>query len=284
MNNQVENAYAKCIELANSHYENFPVAKMVPKHLRKHVAAVYAFARTADDIADENHEQIAEDDPIRVKTLEEFEAQLDLPNEQRNPQWAWIFTACDCTIDKFSIPKQLFRDLVSAFKQDVVKKRYADFAELLDYCRRSANPVGRLVLLLHGFADETRFMQSDNICTALQLANFWQDMSVDKAKNRIYIPQSDWNGLSENDFFADVASKEVRDILKSQVERTAKMFDEGSPLPKSLPFPLSLEIRATIAGGRTILEKIAKQDFDTLQGRPKITKFDKLKILFKSLI
>ena len=122
MNNQVDNAYAKCVELANSHYENFPVAKMVPKHLRKHVAAVYAFARTADDIADENHEQIAEDDPIRVKNLEEFESQLNMPTEKRNPQWAWIFTACDCTIKEFSIPKQLFFDLVSAFKQDVVKK------------------------------------------------------------------------------------------------------------------------------------------------------------------
>ncbi len=284
MNNQVDNAYAKCVELANSHYENFPVAKMVPKHLRKHVAAVYAFARTADDIADENHEQIAEDDPIRVKNLEEFESQLNMPAEKRNPQWAWIFTACDCTIKEFSIPKQLFFDLVSAFKQDVVKKRYADFPELLDYCRRSANPVGRLVLLLHGFSDETRFAQSDSICTALQLANFWQDMSVDKLKNRIYIPQSDWNGLTENDFFADFASPEVRDVLKFQVQRTAKLFDAGALLPKSLPFPLSLEIRATLAGGRTILEKISQQDFDTLKARPKITKFDKLKILFKSLV
>lgn len=284
MNNQVDNAYAKCVELANSHYENFPVAKMVPKHLRKHVAAVYAFARTADDIADENHEQIAEDDPIRVKNLEEFESQLNLPTEKRNPQWAWIFTACDCTIKEFSIPKQLFFDLVSAFKQDVVKKRYADFSELLDYCRRSANPVGRLVLLLHGFSDETRFAQSDSICTALQLANFWQDMSVDKLKNRIYIPQSDWNGLTENDFFADAASPKVRDVLKFQVQRTAKLFDAGALLPKSLPFPLSLEIRATLAGGRTILEKISQQDFDTLKARPKITKFDKLKILFKSLV
>ena len=284
MNNQVDNAYAKCVELANSHYENFPVAKMVPKHLRKHVAAVYAFARTADDIADENHEQIAEDDHIRVKNLEEFESQLNMPAEKRNPQWAWIFTACDCTIKEFSIPKQLFFDLVSAFKQDVVKKRYADFPELLDYCRRSANPVGRLVLLLHGFSDETRFAQSDSICTALQLANFWQDMSVDKLKNRIYIPQSDWNGLTENDFFADSASPEVRDVLKFQVQRTAKLFDAGALLPKSLPFPLSLEIRATLAGGRTILEKITQQDFDTLKARPKITKFDKLKILFKSLV
>ena len=284
MNNTIEQAYEKCIALANAHYENFPVAKMVPKHLKKHICAVYAFARTADDIADEQHESIAEDDPIRIENLEKFEAQLDLEQAQRSPQWSWIFTACDQTIKEFDIPKQLFRDLISAFKQDVVKKRYESFDELLDYCRRSANPVGRLVLILHGFRDETRFAQSDNICSALQLANFWQDMSVDKHKNRIYIPQSDWNGLSEEDFFAPKASSAVRDILKFQVERTAKMFDAGSPLPKSLPFPLSLEIRATLAGGRTILRKIEEQDFDTLQARPKITKLDKVKILLKSIL
>ncbi len=284
MNNKLQHAYDKCLELAHSHYENFPVAKMVPKHLQKHVAAVYAFARTADDIADEQHETIAEDDPIRVENLEKFEAQLDLNDAQRQSQWSWIFTACDNTIEQFDIPKQLFRDLVSAFKQDVVKKRYADFEELKDYCRRSANPVGRLVLLLHGFRDEVRFAQSDAICTALQLANFWQDMSVDKLKNRIYIPQSDWQGLSDTDFFAPSASQKVRDVLKYQVERTEQLFKEGDPLPKSLPFPLSLEIRATLAGGRTILRKIIEQDFDTLKARPKITKFDKIKILLKSLI
>ena len=154
----------------------------------------------------------------------------------------------------------------------------------MDYCRRSANPVGRLVLLLHGFADGRRFAQSDAICTALQLANFWQDMGVDREKNRIYIPQSDWNGLAEADFLAPKASEQVRQIVKFQVGRTAKLFDEGAPLPQSLPFPLSLEIRATLAGGRAILQKIAGQDYDTLSARPKITKLDKIKILLKSLI
>ena len=284
MNNRVQDAYAKCEALAHSHYENFPVAKMVPKPLRKHVAAVYAFARTADDIADEDHDTIAADDPARVQKLEKFEAQLDLPPAERDENWRWIFDACDATIEQFKIPKQLFRDLVSAFKQDVVKKRYANFPELLDYCRRSANPVGRLVLLLHGFRDARRFAQSDSICTALQLANFWQDMSVDRGKNRIYIPQSDWNGLSDADFLAPSASEEVREIVKFQVERTAQMFDAGAPLPDTLPFPLSLEIRATIAGGRTILRKIAAQGFDTLSSRPRITKLDKIKILLKSLL
>lgn len=281
----LESAYAKCERLANSHYENFPVAKMVPKRLRKHVAAVYAFARTADDIADEEHESIAEDDPARIERLAEFEAQLDVSDPSGlDPRWDWIFAACSDTVKKFSIPKSLFRDLVSAFAQDVVKKRYADFPELLDYCRRSANPVGRLVLLLHGFSDEERFAMSDDICTALQLANFWQDMRVDKLKNRIYIPMSDWRGATESEIFADSAGAHVREIVKFQVERTRKLFDRGEKLPSLLPFPLSLEIRATLAGGRAILDKIESQGFDTLSKRPAFGRLDKLRILIRALV
>lgn len=280
----LESSYEKCERLANSHYENFPVAKMVPKRLRKHVAAVYAFARTADDIADEEHDAVAADDPSRIARLAEFEAQLDASGpSELDPRWDWIFTACSDTIKKFSIPKSLFRDLVSAFAQDVVKKRYADFPELLDYCRRSANPVGRLVLLLHGFSDDGRFAMSDDICTALQLANFWQDMSVDKLKNRIYIPMSDWRGADEGEIFADAASGRVREIVRFQVERTRELFDRGRGLPSLLPFPLSLEIRATIAGGRAILDKIEAQGFDTLSKRPSFGRLDKLKILIRAL-
>ncbi len=277
-------SYEKCQKLANEHYENFPVAKMVPEKIRKHVAAVYAFARTADDIADEEHESIAADDPIRIEKLREFESQLDVKDaSQLNPNWNWIFIALADTIKKFSIPDSLFRDLVSAFAQDVVKKRYTDFPELLDYCRRSANPVGRLVLLLHGINNDTLFKYSDDICSALQLANFWQDMSVDRLKNRIYIPQSDWQGTSESEIFADSANEKVKKVLSFQVERTAKMFDSGERLVKSLPFPLKLEIKLTLAGGRSILKKIAEQDFDTLSKRPKLGLFDKIKILLSAI-
>ena len=258
---------------------------MVPKRLRKHVAAVYAFARTADDIADEEHDTIADNDPIRIVRLREFEAQLDVKSPDKlDKRWDWIFVACADTIRKFSIPTQLFRDLISAFAQDVEKKRYADFDELLDYCRRSANPVGRLVLLLHGFSDDERFELSDNICTALQLANFWQDMSVDKLKNRIYIPQSDWNGATEADIFADRAEDNVKKIVEFQVRRTRELFDKGQKLPSMLPFPLSLEIRATIAGGRAILDKIETQKFDTLSKRPSFGKLDKVRILMRALL
>ena len=287
MNNipTLEEAYAKCSHLANTHYENFPVAKMVPKHIRKHVAALYAFARTADDIADENHDTIDADDPIRISQLRHFESQLEITDfSALDPKLNWIFIACADTVKKFNIPLQLFRDLISAFAQDIEKKRYADFPELIDYCRRSANPVGRIVLLLHGFSDDKRFAMSDAICSALQLANFWQDMSVDKLKNRIYIPQSDWNGATEAEIFANSANQKIRDILKFQVERTRKMFDEGAELPSLLPFPLSLEIRATLAGGRAILDKIESQNFDTLSKRPAFNKLDKVKILIRALL
>lgn len=276
-------AYEKCQKLADEHYENFPVAKMVPKAIRKHVAAVYAFARTADDIADEEHESIAEDDPIRIENLRKFEEQLDLPAENLDSQWSWIFIAVADTIEKFSIPKQLFKDLISAFAQDVVKKRYADFPELLDYCRRSANPVGRLVLLLHKINDETLFKYSDDICSALQLANFWQDMSVDRFKNRIYIPQSDWNGASEEELFAIKASDRVKKILQFECERTEEMFKSGERLVEHLPFPLRLEIKLTLAGGRSILNKIKSQNYDTLWMRPKLNTFDKVKLLFSAI-
>jgi len=275
----LQSAYAKCQELADSHYENFPVAKMVPKKIRKHVAAVYAFARTADDIADEEHESVAADDPARIEKLRLFEAQLDVPNASLDPRWSWIFTALSDTVKKFGIPVGLLRDLISAFAQDVVKKRYEDFPELLDYCRRSANPVGRLVLILHSINDEKLFKMSDDICTALQLANFWQDLSVDKLKNRIYIPKSDWNGLTENEIFAANACPKLREVVRFQVARTEGLFKSGEGLAKRLPFPLSLEIKITLAGGRGILKKIESQKFDTLKARPSLKTFDKIKLL-----
>ena len=281
----LETSYAKCESLANSHYENFPVAKMVPKRLRKHVAAVYAFARTADDIADENHDTIADNDPIRIRRLEEFQSQLDVSDASKlDPRWDWIFIACADTIKKFSIPDSLFRDLISAFAQDVVKKRYATFEEVLDYCRRSANPVGRLVLILHNIKDQKLFGYSDDICTALQLANFWQDMSVDRLKNRIYIPKEDWGNIGETEIFAESASDAVKELVKMQVDRTDKLFDSGERLVKHLPFPLSLEIKITISGGRSILRKIRKLDYDTLSERPSLNSFDKIKLLISALL
>ena len=287
MQKTLKDAYDKCEKLAFGHYENFPVARLVPKAVRPHISAVYAFARTADDIADEQHDSIPADSPERVERLDAYENLLDETLKTGlcpDPNYAWIFEPCADTISKFSVPVGLFKDLLSAFKQDVVKKRYETFDELKDYCRRSANPVGRLVLILHGLGSEERFKMSDAICTALQLANFWQDMSVDKDKGRIYVPQCDWNGLSEDDFLkSESASDKMRQVVKFQVERTRSLFDQGDGLPKTLPFPLSLEIRLTLAGGRTICDMVEKRGFDTISGRPHIGSLDKLKILLKSI-
>lgn len=281
-------AYARCEALSRSHYENFPVARLVPKAIRPHVSAVYAFARTADDIADEAPENPALTNEVRLSGLARMNAQLDAVESGAplDEDTQWIFLPVADTLKKFDIPVQLFRDLLSAFAQDVTVKRYETFADVLDYCRRSANPVGRLVLLLHGFRDDERFAMSDAICTALQLANFWQDVAVDWKKDRIYIPAEDRRreGVAESDFAAARANNALRRCLQFQVERAQAIFDKGRPLPGTLPFPLSIEIRATWYGGTAILQKIAAQNYDTLAGRPAIGTWDKIRLLFKALL
>lgn len=285
-------AYLRCEKLARSHYENFPVARLIPRELRPHVAAVYAFARTADDIADEGWDP---DSPNtakpeeRVQALEAFEADLlrAAAGKSVRPQYAWIFIPLAHTIRSRGLPVELFSDLLSAFRQDCTKRRYADFAEVLDYCRRSANPIGRLVLLLHGHRDETMFTRSDAICTALQLANFWQDVGVDWNKDqRVYIPLEDWEtfGLQEADFAAGETSEAFRQCLRFQVSRTHELFTKGRSLPASLPFPLSWEIRLTWLGGTTILRKIRAIQYATLNQRPVISRQDKIRILLRSLL
>lgn len=284
-------AYARCLALTREHYENFPVARLVPKRLRVHVAAIYAFARYADDLADEGWgENNAPTPQQRVAALDAFEVQLwnCVEGKPLATETEWIFKPLGHTLKLFNIPPQLCADLLSAFKQDCVTLRYDTFDDVLDYCRRSANPVGRIVLLLHGLGDATRFAQSDAICTALQLANFWQDVGVDMKKDaRIYIPQEDWQkfGVTEATFQATASTPQpLRECIRFQVERTAGLFAQGKPLPASLPFPLSLEIRLTWLGGSRILQKTLELDCDTLIRRPKITKADKFRLLARALI
>ena len=272
------------------HYENFPVASLLlPAKLRQAVKNIYVFARTADDIADEGYDRPG--GPIltieeRLARLRDFNNAL-LASERQEPvppEWDWIFAAVADTRARYKLPVTLFQDLLSAFTQDVTVKRYATFADLLDYCRRSANPVGRLVLLLHGFYDEKRFDVSDAICTALQLANFWQDVAVDWKKGRVYVPMEDWNrhGVTEADFAAAKASPKVRECLRFQVNRTRDLFNQGRPLPASLPFPLSLEIRLTWLGGSAILDRIVAQNYDTLRKRPALGTVDKVRLLLRA--
>jgi len=294
----VEESYARCERLAREHYENFPVARLVPKRLRRHVAAIYAFARVADDIADEGYAGEGATEPLTVEerlaalramdALVVAEADAGEANDRHSAcdSGLWLFPALRDTVRRFNIPVQLLWDLTSAFAQDVTKRRYADFAEVLDYCRRSANPVGRLVLLLHGYDDAERFAQSDAICTALQLANFWQDVARDWRKDeRVYLPLDDLgrHGVAVSEIGAERASAGLCACVRENVERAQALFDAGRPLAGSLAFPLSLEIRATWWGGVTVLEKIRRQGFDTLVSRPKITTWDKVRLLLRAV-
>ncbi|MGF1677773.1 MAG: squalene synthase HpnC [Candidatus Methylacidiphilales bacterium] len=279
-------AYHHCSTLARSHYENFPVGALVPKAMRPHVHAVYAFARTADDIADEgyddprliHHDGTALSPQERLLTMHAYQSDLEacLNGGGWRPEHDWIFLPVADTIEKYDLPPSLFRDLLSAFKQDIVQTRYETFDQVLDYCTRSANPVGRLVLHLHGIRDEKLHRLSDGICTGLQLANFWQDVSVDLGKNRLYIPLQDMarNGVDESQLFAGHATEGFTRCMQDMVERAWVRFRVGRDLTRYLPFPLSWEIRLTWLGGTTILKKIEQQGFDTLSSRPKLRKRD----------
>jgi squalene synthase HpnC len=276
----VAGAYRFCADLVARHYENFPVAsKLVPKRLRRHVAALYAFARIADDFSDE-----PEYDGVRRERLLDWRRQLDEIGSK--PPSHPVFLALGATLKELDLPKAPFDDLLSAFLQDTEKSRYANFDEVADYCRRSACPVGRIVLMIHGYRDEELFRYSDAICTALQLANFWQDVSVDLKKDRIYIPEEDFkaHGYSEADLRMGVCNERYRNLMKFEVARARALFDQGRPLLERLRFPLSLEIRLTWLGGMQILKMIRRIDFDTVRTRPALTKRDWIPLAARALV
>jgi len=288
----IAKAYDACTKLTRAHYENFPVGRLVPREMQPHVHAVYAFARYADDLADEGYAgsdkakgvQDAMSPEQRLAALEDWERQLRSP--RGTPGLHFIFIALHETIRDLELPICLFTDLLSAFRQDVVKRRYADFDEVLDYCRRSANPVGRLVLLLHGVRGEEYAMLSDHICTGLQLANFWQDVGVDLEKDRIYLPEDERKtyGVTEEALFAHRVDDHYRKLLAFQVVRTQTIFNRGERLTRKLRGLLRLEIRLTWLGGTKILRKIEALKYDTLNRRPKVGKIDMAALFFKALI
>ena len=289
-------SYGACSRLAREHYKNFPVGRLVPKKLRPHVHAVYAFARVADDLADEGYadprlraaDTSAPTEAERLAVFRNYRQawQKAIDGQEYDPSYAWIFQPLQKTKAELDLPDSLFLDLLSAFEQDIVQRRYEDFPAVLDYCRRSANPIGRLLLLIHGERSTELAQLSDSICTGLQLANFWQDVSVDLGKDRIYIPQIDLRrlGLTEADLFAGTASPNFRNCLRYQMERTWKLFREGEPLSQRLPRPLSWEIRLTWLGGTEILRKIEKLNYDTLSQRPTLSKFDFLQLGLKAFL
>jgi len=280
----VADAFAYCERMARAHYENFPVGSLLaPKDRRKHVYSIYAFARTADDFADESYETGELTEAWRLAALDDWERKLEDCYQGRADHP--VFIALAETVRELRLPIQLFRDLLSAFKQDVIKRRYDDFDEVLDYCARSANPVGRLILLLFGYREGRLAELSDCVCTALQLTNFWQDVEVDIRKGRIYLPQNEMArfGVSVDDLSEKRFSAQYAALLKFQVDRTWRLFDRGKALPSLVSGRLAIELRLTWLGGTRILERIEEMGYDTLNARPKISTADKISLLVKAL-
>jgi squalene synthase HpnC len=272
----VSNAYAACLDIARSHYENFPVASvLVPRSLRPHVAAIYAFARGADDIADEPGRSPDE----RLALLEEWTRALVTP-----PSSA-VFEALQDTQRRFDLPVGLFEDLLSAFKQDVVKTRYESWDEVIDYCRRSANPVGRLVLRLAGVRRDDADAWSDAVCTALQLTNFWQDLAIDWSRGRLYVPREVWSakGAALDDLNRAEWTGAWVDTLTECGRRTDRLFTTGRPVCDVLSGRLRYQLRATWLGGMRILRKLQQVEFDVLRHRPRLTRADALVIALEAL-
>jgi squalene synthase HpnC len=249
------------------HYENFPVASLlVPARLREPIRVIYRFARSADDFADEG-----EDPPdVRLRKLAEYRRQLAAPAEPLLREVAKV-------IREHELPVELFADLLDAFAQDVTRKRYASFAEVMEYCRRSANPVGRLLLHLFKRTSERDLQDSDAICSALQLINFWQDIELDYAKDRrVYLPQDEMArfGVTERHLAEKICDRAWEHLLQFQTQRTRALMLSGAGLGQRLPGRIGLEIRATIQGGLRILEKMERAGYDVFRRRPRLRPFD----------
>ena len=270
------------------HYENFPVASwLCPARLRPPIAAIYAFARTADDIADEGdapaHQRLADLATLRADLLAASTGQAG------SGRWPQVFDALGAMITAFHLPVGLLADLLDAFEQDVVKTRdgagYETRAELLDYCRRSANPVGRLLLHLYGVTDEASQHMSDSVCTALQLINFWQDLGLDIARGRYYLPREDCvaHGVSLDDLMALRQTENTTKLIATYEYLARATMLKGSQLAKKVPGRAGWELRLVVQGGLRILDKMAAMNFATLNTRPKLTAWDAPVMLFKAV-
>jgi squalene synthase HpnC len=272
-------ARAWCRNLASSHYENFHVASwFLPKALGPHFHAIYAYCRVSDDLGDE-----VGDRAQSLALLDLWGRELDACYEghTRHP----VFVALAETIRACSIPKEPFADLLTAFRRDQTITRFGTMLELLDYCRYSANPVGRLVLYACGEVDAEKFRLSDATCSALQLANFWQDVSVDYAKGRVYIPQQDMGfyGVSDETIAQGVATPEFRDLMRLEVDFTRGRFKEGLGLIPLVDRELAVDLDLFSRGGLEILRAIERQNYDVLSGRPAISKATKLNLAFRAV-
>ena len=266
------------------HYENFPVASfLLPAHLREPVEAIYAFARSADDVADEGDALPV----MRLARLNDYRRALLAIEQQRpfdDPSLVPIFERLGRNMRAFKLPAGLFRDLLDAFSPDVGKTRYADFAELCDYCRRSANPVGRLMLCLYKADTPDNLAMSDRICTSLQLINFWQDVAVDWQKQRIYLPLADMErfGVTEACIASGQVTHNFSALMDFQIQRARQMMREGAPLARRLPGRIGWELRLVVQGGLAILDRIEANGYDVFARRPKLGKTDWLRLAWRA--
>ena len=271
-------AYRECIALARSHYENFTVAgRFLPKRLLPHVAAIYAYCRGVDDLGDE-----AAGD--RLALLDAWEADLD--QCYAGTPTAPHLQALQHTIRAFAIPPEPFRKLITANRMDQTQSRYATFDDVLHYCEHSANPVGFLYLLLFGYDDEQRRQLSDATCTALQLANFWQDVRRDWDKGRVYLPQEDMErfGYTEKELAEGVCNQAFRDLMAWEVERAQGLFEQGLPLVETLEGTARLHVKLFSLGGMRVLDAIRAQDYDVLSKRPVVSGRRKAWLLAKTYL
>lgn len=265
--------------LIKDHYENFPVASfLLSKSYRKDIAIVYWFARTADDFADEGNARPEE----RLDELNAFE--IEFQKSLKGKSENFHFNQLAETIRNRKLSAKYFIDLLSAFMQDVIKKKYANFEEVINYCERSANPVGRILLELFNINDKNAIVSSDKICTALQLTNFYQDTIIDIEKGRNHYPQDEMKifNVTQKMFELKENNPNIKVLVKHNLERTQALFDEGKDLLKYLDGRFKIEIKWTIAGGEKILEKIRKKDYDVFTKRPKLSKMDFTLLLIKS--
>jgi squalene synthase HpnC len=275
-------AQAWCHELATTHYENFHVATFfLPRRVRPHFESIYAYCRVADDLGDE-----VADPAVATRLLDTWGAMLDECYDSPEKSMHPVFVALHETIRECNPPRQLFLDLLHAFRMDQIKKEYESWDELLEYSHYSANPVGRLVLWVCGYREEPLALLSDKVCTALQLANFWQDVVEDKERGRRYLPGDAMLrfGVEEGQIEGRVFTPEFRAMVQSLVVRTRKMLLEGGEISKHVDKELAVVLNLFRKGGEAILNGIAAQDFDVLRGRPVVTKARKLGLLVEALV
>ncbi len=274
-----EEADRFCLSLARSHYENFTVlSRLAPREMQRHLAAVYAYCRTVDDLGDE-----APGD--RLALLDRFESELDaaFASRARHP----VLVALQSTIARFDMPREPFARLIEANRIDQRGATFSTFEELLGYCEHSANPVGHLVLMLYGHRDDERFALSDATCTALQLANFWQDLRRDAAAGRIYLPADEMSdfGVSRVDLaVAERASVNLKDLMRFQVDRARSYFRTGLPLLDRVRGHLRVDLALFSLGGLAILRKIEQLDYDTLSRRPTLSGPEKVALAMSALV